>query len=96
MADHRLNRPPTQSRKPKTRSGAMPKAAVAGRLVDSAARCAPACASPTPTASQDRARAAFAIVSCVAKVLEATRTSVVRGSSVARSAAQAWASTFAR
>ena len=96
IADQSEKRPPTQSRKGKTRSGAMPNSAVAFRLVESAAKCWPAPASPTAARSQSRTSAALVMVSWVVKVFEATSTRVRAGSSCGRNASQACASTFAR
>ena len=52
---------------------------MAAALVDTAAKCVPAPASPTAEASHARARCALVVVSIVVKVLEQTITSVVAG-----------------
>ena len=60
----------------------MPNAATASALVDSAAKWrATALSSGAACSSHSRAEAALVIVSSVVKVLEATRNSVVAGSS---------------
>ena len=85
-------RPPTQFSKPNTCSGGMPKLSVLSVAELSAANCA--AGSPPPSVIHARAVRAFVIVSIVVKVLEATITSVRRGSRV-RSTSETWApSTF--
>ena len=73
-------RPPTQSAKPNTLSGAMPNAAVLSAAVDTAANCA--AGSVTFCAIHARAVSALVIVSMVVNVFLTPRSpSVVAGSS---------------
>ncbi len=63
------------------RSSAMPKAATFSSAVETAAKCCATASSPSARTSQARAERALVMVSRVVKVFEATRNSVVFGSS---------------
>ena len=58
------------------RDGSMPNSATLSSRVDTAAKCLLTAASPSCATTYARALAAFAIVSCVVKVLEDTINSV--------------------
>jgi len=82
IADHSEYRPPTQSQNTNMFFVSMPKAPTARALVDTATKCFAIASRVPPFArNHSRAVAALAIVSCVVKVLDATRNSVVAGSS---------------
>ena len=95
IADPTEKRPPTQSQKPNTASSAMPNAATSSDAVETATKCA-ATASSAPRRSRNHRRAAwaFARVSWVVNVLEATITRVVSGSTPARAESRSRGSTF--
>src|SRR5690606_39617658 len=80
IADHKEYRPPTQSQNSNIFLVSIPKAATPCSFVLSAAKCFATSASSAPDfKNQSFADLAFAIVSCVVKVLDAIRNNVVSG-----------------
>jgi hypothetical protein len=98
-----LNRPPTQSQKPKTFSSLIPNFLVAGRLVLTAHRCAPRINSDDVCSVlgyllriQSRQVFALRIVSAVVKVLLTMTKSVCSTSTASTARWKSIGSTFAR
>mmetsp|Transcript_12914 Transcript_12914/g.42943 ORF Transcript_12914/g.42943 Transcript_12914/m.42943 type:complete len:298 (+) Transcript_12914:781-1674(+) len=97
IADQDEYRPPTQSQKPNMLfCSSMPNSFTALPLVESAAKCfaMAALSPPSSASSQDLAELALVIVSCVVKVLDAIRKSVVSASSAFVTSAMCVPSTF--
>mmetsp|Transcript_19906 Transcript_19906/g.52132 ORF Transcript_19906/g.52132 Transcript_19906/m.52132 type:complete len:273 (-) Transcript_19906:100-918(-) len=94
-----LKRPPTQSQKPKTLAGSMPKAAVLSRAELHATTCwrtMLSLSASMPSVSHLRMVRALSMVSAVVKVLDTMTTRVVSGSRPAVARLKSTGSTFAR
>ncbi len=94
-ADQMEKRPPTQSQKANTRSGATPKASALSGAAETAAKWARAPSSPSAARNQARAASALARVSRVVKVFDTATTRVVAGSRPASAATISAGSTLA-
>mmetsp|Transcript_104488 Transcript_104488/g.326894 ORF Transcript_104488/g.326894 Transcript_104488/m.326894 type:complete len:224 (+) Transcript_104488:626-1297(+) len=96
-ADQQEKRPPTQSQKPKTLAGSMPKAFVFSSAVEQATTCLGMHASvPSSFTSHSLTVFALSMVSAVVKVLEMTTTSVVSAERPSSARFTSMGSTLAR